>query len=98
MIEQHNPTISPVACPRCDWLGSVDQVGDGLRCPECGTSVSPLRQKGLDNLRAHHRQLLKIGYKVEWTREHRAAEQDRLERFFERIGQPLREEEHHDRA
>lgn len=93
MIEQHDPKTSPVACPRCDWLGSTDQAGDALRCPECGTSVSPLRQKGLDNLRAHYRQLLKIGYKVEWTLGQRAAERERLERFFVGIGQPLRDEE-----
>lgn len=98
MIEQHDPKTSPVACPRCDWLGSIDQAGDESRCPECGTIVCPLRQKGLDSLRAHHRQLLKMGYKVEWTLEQRAAEQERVERFFQRIGQPLRGDQNRDRA
>ena len=97
MIKQHDPKTYPVACPHCDWLGCVDQAGDESRCTECGTTVSPLRQKGLDSLRAHHRQLLKIGYKVEWTLEQRAAEQERVERFFQRIGQPLRSDQPRDR-
>jgi len=39
-----------------------------------------------------------MGYKVEWTVEQRAVEQERVERFFQRIGQPLRGDQNRDRA
>lgn len=55
----------------------------------CECAVNPLQQRGLDNLRTHYRLLLKIGYKVDWTLEQRSAERDRLEHFFESVGDPL---------
>jgi len=79
----------PFNCPRCDWFGAFVQSGGETTCPVCESTVSPLRQKGLDNLRTHYRLLLKIGYKTDWTIGQRSAEQDRLERFFESIGEPL---------
>lgn len=44
----------PFLCPRCDWLGTKDQVGDALACPMCSIRVNSLRQKGLDSLRTHY--------------------------------------------
>lgn len=81
--------MSPVACPRCDWLGTKDQAGEALNCPNCRTRVNPLRQKGLDNLRAHYRLLSKMGRNFALTLEARDKERDRLEQFFQRIGAPL---------
>jgi hypothetical protein len=80
---------SPVGCPRCHWFGTHCDVGEAAKCPVCKSGVNPLKQKGLDNLRAHYRHLLKIGYKTECTLEHRSAERQRLELFFENIGEPL---------
>lgn len=80
---------SPAGCPRCDWYGVLSEASDSTRCPMCHALVNPLRQKGLDNLRAQYRRLLKIGYKTDWTIAQRSAEQDRIERFFESIGEPL---------
>lgn len=81
--------MSPVACPRCDWLGTKDQTVEALTCPKCHTTVSPLRQKGLDNLRTHYRLLSKIGRNFALTLEARDRERERLEEFFQHIGAPL---------
>ena len=88
----HTPSgdeMSPVACPRCEWLGTKDQAAEALTCPNCHTRVSPLRQKGLDNLRIHYRLLSKIGRNFALTVEARDKERDRLEKFFQRMGAPL---------
>lgn len=82
----NNPLFN---CPRCDWFGSLDKSSGEKKCPACESAVNPLQQKGLDNLRAHYRHLLKIGYRTEWTLEQRSAERGRLELFFESIGKPL---------
>ena len=79
----------PFNCPRCDWFGSLEKYSGEKKCPACESAVNPLQKKGLDNLRAHYRHLLKIGYKTEWTLEQRSAERERLEIFFESIGKPL---------
>lgn len=84
-----DPQQSPSGCQRCDWYGLLTEAVTCTRCPLCDGLVNPLRQKGLDNLRAHYRLLLKIGYKTDWTIEQRSAEKGRLERFFESIGEPL---------
>ena len=90
MIAQQTHKASPVACTRCDWLGTLDLTAQGARCVVCGARVNPLRQKGLDNLRTHYRILLKMGHHIDWTLERRATEQERLERFFGTIEEPLR--------
>ncbi len=79
----------PFSCPRCDWFGTFDRSCVTSSCPVCECAVNPLQQRGLDNLRTHYRLLLKIGYKVDWTLEQRSAERDRLEHFFESVGEPL---------
>ena len=90
MIAQQTHKASPVACTRCDWLGTLDLTAQGARCAVCGAIVNPLRQKGLDTLRTHYRLLLKMGHHIDWTLERRAKEQERLERFFGAIDEPLR--------
>ena len=89
MTDPHANESHPMNCSRCDWLGPRDGLSDGAKCPICQSSVNPLRQKGLDNLRTHYRHLLKMGCKTEWTLEQRSAERERLELFFESIGKPL---------
>jgi len=79
----------PFSCPRCDWFGTFDRPCVASSCPVCECSINPLQQRGLDNLRTHYRLLLKIGYKVDWTLEQRSVERDRLEHFFESVGEPL---------
>lgn len=89
MMNEDTLNNLPFNCPRCDWFGSLEKSSDKKKCPACESAVNPLQQKGLDNLRAHYRRLLKIGYKTEWTLEQRSAERERLERFFASIGKPL---------
>lgn len=86
---QYDQTISPAVCPRCDWLGTFNDAAGQIACPVCGVKASPLRQKGLDNLRTRYRALGKLGCSRPMTREQRAAEQERLEQFFVSIGQSL---------
>ncbi|WP_087743454.1 MULTISPECIES: hypothetical protein [unclassified Acidovorax] len=81
--------MSPVACPRCDWLGTKDQTAEAQTCPKCHTRVSRLRQKGLDNLRSHYWLLSKMGRNFALTVEERDKERERLEEFFRRIEAPL---------
>lgn len=76
-------------CPRCSWLGTEIDVGDASACPLCKTKVNALRQKGLDSLRARYRVLSKMGSSFATTMEEKAAERNRLEQFFQRIGAPL---------
>lgn len=79
----------PVMCPRCSWLGTKIDVGHVSACPICKSMVNPLRQKGLDSLRTHHRVLSKMGSSFATTLEEKNAERTRLEQFFQRIGAPL---------
>lgn len=88
MSNNNSLKACPVGCARCDWLG-VSHADHQQVCPQCGTQVNRLKQKGLDSLRIHYRLLLKIGHHTDWTIEQRAAEQRRLESFFESIGRPL---------
>lgn len=92
---------TPCRCPRCGWLGifrdsrthkSTDSDPNKLQtsnvCPCCipEISVQKLRQKGLDALRQQHARLLKPGFQARGDRGER---REQIERFFERIGQPL---------
>ncbi len=79
----------PAGCQSCTWLGALSPPFEDAKCPHCNAQVSPLRQKGLDKLRGSYRRLGKIGFSVQFTREQRVAEYERLERFFESIGRPL---------
>ena len=80
---------SPCMCQRCVWLGTLDQAGLAATCPLCSAMVNPLRQKGLDNLRSYYRRMTKMGIRQKFTQQQWDVEQERLERFFEHIGQPL---------
>lgn len=79
----------PLLCPRCSWLGMKDQTDEASACPQCHGKVNPLRQKGLDSLRTRYRRLSKMGYSFAISLADRDAEQERLEKFFQRIGAPL---------
>lgn len=81
--------LSPCMCPRCAWLGTIDQTGDAASCPQCLTKVNPMRQKGLASLRTHYRRMLKMGYSSAYTLQKKQAERARLEQFFQRVGAPL---------
>lgn len=81
--------VVPAGCMSCTWLGQLRPPVEDARCPNCDALVSPLRQKGLDNLRSYYRRLRKLGFSLQFTREQRVAEFERLERFFESIGMPL---------
>ena len=81
--------VVPAGCLSCNWLGALRPPVEEAKCPHCNAQVSPLRQKGLDNLRGYYRRLGKLGFSIQFTREQRVAECDRLERFFESIGRPL---------
>ncbi len=81
--------VVPARCLSCTWLGALRPPVEESNCPNCNALVSPLRQKGLDNLRGYYRRLGKLGFSMQFTRDQRVAECERLERFFESIGRPL---------
>lgn len=89
MTLERDLDIVPAGCLSCTWLGALRPPVQDARCPHCNAQVSPLRQKGLDNLRGYYRRLGKLGFSIQFTREQHVAECGRLERFFESIGRPL---------
>lgn len=62
-------------------------------CPKCTdeVQVQKLGAKGLDALREEHRLLFKGSYQKDSTTEERNERQRQLERFYEHIGQPLKQ-------
>lgn len=84
------PSKMPAGCQRCNWLGVFEAPFVDAVCPSCASAVVPLRQKGLDNLRAYYRNLGKIGFSSQLTVNVRGIERARIEQFFETIGEPLR--------
>ena len=89
MTLAHDLDTVPAGCLSCTWLGTLRPPVEDAKCPHCNAQVSPLRQKGMDNLRGYYRRLGKIGFSIQFTREQRHAECERLERFFDSIGRPL---------
>lgn len=89
----------PCCCPRCGWLGTIhdshefrpsDELAPLDVCPRCSpeVEVQTLGQHGLDKLREEYRLLLKPGFQS--PPEGRQARREKLERFFEHIGQSLK--------
>lgn len=94
---------TPCRCPKCAWIGmyrdtdkyvptnaDFNELKPRYVCPRCisGIDVQTLGQKGLDGLRREHELCTKMGYAHVPERMERRA---KIERFFEHIGQPLKQ-------
>lgn len=83
--------LIPCQCPRCGWLGTLQDTND--LCPHCAikTVVQKLGHKGLDRLRQEYRLLPKISYAQTWTKEQREERMVQIDGLFKHIGQSLQD-------